>query len=149
MDKKHELTSINMHTSFSSPLIQPDIRSHLPSFTADSQPQVYLQNSRFDAKKFDYEQPYVILGKSGFLVDYGYRLGYFASTWQGQPNLSLRYQDFKLMLQLAYRRTRHEDDFNHLQLGLWDSIWLIDGEDAALVEQLNKIRNDYARSTLS
>jgi hypothetical protein len=149
MKKKHELTTLSSDNLFSPKTEQPDIRGHFPIFTADSQPLVFIKNTRFDAKSFSYEKPYVILGKSGFLVDYGDLLGYFASTWQGQPNLSLRYHDFKLMLLLAQKRTLNTSNFNDKQMGFWDENWSIGGIDAALVEQLNKIRNDHVRNILS
>lgn len=149
MDKKFQLSPSNERNLFAQLGEVVDIRKYLPEFAVDSEPLVYLQNPRFDASIFCYQQPYVIIGKSGFLVDYGYRLGYFASTWQGQCNPSLRFQDLKLMLQLAARRTRNSQDYNLKQKGLWDGNWNINGTNPVLVEQLTKMRGDYVRNLLS
>ena len=119
-----------------------DLRDFLPRFNQKQQPPVFIQNTRFDALHFQYEKPYVLLGQAGFLVDYGYRLGYFLSTWQGQINLSLRFQDLKQLLQLAEQRTRQKDNFNYPQLGLWNEVWLFGGEDSELVIMLEKMYKD-------
>ncbi|MFN7097965.1 MAG: hypothetical protein ACK4PR_10495 [Gammaproteobacteria bacterium] len=149
MDKKQGLMPTKPESVFSPSIATPDLRAHFPQFTVDSKLLAYIQNSRFDAEKFCYDKPYVILGKAGFVVDVGYRLGYVVSTWQGIPNPSFRYQDLQLVLQLAIKRTRDSIDYNQLQLGWWDRSWIIGGEDTGFVELLTKMRNDYARNALS
>ncbi|NNM58247.1 MAG: hypothetical protein HKM04_00310 [Legionellales bacterium] len=114
------------------------LRDYLPAFSSEQEPSVYIENTRFDAKKFKYEQPFVMLGKAGFFVDYGYRLAYFPSTWQGLPNPSFRFQDMQTLCHFAENRSRKENDFDIPQLGLWSNNWHIAGTDEHLVRQLER-----------
>lgn len=125
-----------------------EIKDFLPQFNYQQIPAVFIQNTRFDAGKFNYKTPYVVLGQAGFLVDYGFQLGYFNSTWQGQTNPGLRFQDLNQLLQFAAQRTRNDHDFNSPQLGLWSEHWQIGGDDALLVGQLQKMYNDLIKNRL-
>jgi hypothetical protein len=111
----------------------------LPTFSNTEIPPVYIENTRFDARCFEYAQPLTHLGKAGFIVDYGYRLGYFPSTWQGQPNRSLTFQDLQQLFEIAKSRMRNIKDFNHSQLGRWSINWRIDGNHAELIAMVKKI----------
>lgn len=124
-------------------MIQSKIRDYLPTFSEEQEPLLFVENTRFDAQQFKYNNPFVMLGKAGFIVDYGYCLAYFPSTWQGLPNASFRFQDLQTLLSFAENRTRSENDFNTAQVGFWSSNWRIDGSDAHLVQQFKK----YARDT--
>lgn len=116
-----------------------NLREFLPEFSENNSPLVFIENTRFDAKKYCYPKPYVMIGNTGFLVDYGYRIGYFSSTWQGQINQSLRFQDLKLLVNLAKKRTREKHDYNARQLGLWDSNWAVGGCDEYLIKQFGQL----------
>ncbi len=118
---------------------RPSLHEVLPTFSATEIPPVYLENTRYDAQLFVYQQPLTELGEAGYIVDYGYRLGYFPSTWQGQPNRSLLFKDLQWLFDIAAMRQRNDRDFNHPQLGRWSRQWKIGGSDEALLAMANKI----------
>lgn len=118
---------------------KPSVQSALPVFSHQQVPAVYIANSRFDAQLFRYVTPLTMLGLAGYIVDYGDKLGYFPSTWQGQSNSSQVFQDLQTLIQLARHRVRKVNNYNQLQLGKWAKKWLIAGEATPLVDMLKKL----------
>lgn len=135
--------------SITAPDIQmgKDLKDYIPQFNQQSELHVWLANGRYDAPCYRYRQPRVQLGQTSFLIDFGDRIGLVASTWQGSMNSGSRYQDLLFLLEMANKRTRNEQDFNHPQRGLWSKDWLIGGTETPLVTQLTKMRHDFIKKS--
>jgi hypothetical protein len=139
--QESNLPSVITNTIAANNKSKPSIHSALPVFSRAQTPAVYIANSRYDAILFCYSTPLTLLGLTGYIVDYGNQIGFFPSTWQGQPNTSQLFQDLQTLIQLAQHRLRNPKNYNALQLGKWSAQWIIAGENLQLIDMLKKLIN--------